>query len=61
MQGSIYADVGPTSMVLLGATILNTAVLAVGLAVRDERDIGFEGFALPTIGAGTVVFAFVAS
>ncbi len=61
LHGSIYANVGPTAMVLLGGTILISAVLAVGLVVRDERGIGFEGFAIPAIYLGTVAFAVAAS
>ncbi|MCB2411816.1 hypothetical protein LGT39_02995 [Demequina sp. TTPB684] len=61
VKGSIYAHVGPTSIVLLGGTILISAVLALGLVVRDTRGIGFEGFAIPAIYLGTVAFAIAAS
>ncbi|HAQ60036.1 MAG TPA: sodium:calcium symporter [Microbacterium sp.] len=54
LDGTIYANVGPSSLVLLGGTILITAVLAAGLVVRDRRGIGFEGIGLPAIYLATV-------
>jgi cation:H+ antiporter len=54
LEGTIYANVGPASLVLLGGTILITAVLAAGLVVRDRKGIGFEGIALPTLYLATV-------
>jgi len=54
LEGTIYANVGPASLVLLGGTILITAVLAAGLVVRDRRGIGFEGIALPSLYLATV-------
>jgi cation:H+ antiporter len=59
--GTIYADAGPAALVLLGGTALITAVLALGLVVRDRRGIGFEGVAIPGIYLGTVVLAIMAS
>jgi len=54
LEGTIYASVGPASLVLLGGTILITAVLAAGLVVRDRKGIGFEGIGLPAIYLATV-------
>lgn len=61
LEGTIYAHVGLTSVVLLGGTILISAVLALGLVVRDQRGIGFEGVAIPAIYVGTVAIAIVAT
>lgn len=58
--GTIYAAAGPSSLVLLGGTALVATVLAGGLLVREERGIGFEGFAIPALYAGTVALAIVA-
>lgn len=60
LEGPIYRDAGPVSLVLLGGTILMTTVLAGGLVMRDRKGIGFEGFALPLIYVGTVVLAVMA-
>lgn len=57
VNGSIYADAGPSSLVLLGGTALITAILAAGLLVRDRRGIGFEGVALPAAYVGTAALA----
>lgn len=56
-EGSIYADAGPSSLVLLGGTLLITAILAAGLIVRDRRGIGFEGIALPGVYLATAALA----
>jgi len=61
LDGTIYAAVGPASLVLLGGTILITAVLAAGLVVRDRRGIGFEGIALPALYLATVGGALLVS
>ena len=47
-------DAGPTSLVLLGGTLLMTATLAAGLAMRERRWIGFEGVSIPLIYVGTI-------
>ncbi|MFD1721750.1 sodium:calcium antiporter [Amnibacterium endophyticum] len=60
LDGSIYRAAGPTSLVLLGGTILITAVLAAGLLVRDRRGVGFEGLGIPAAYVGTVGLAIVA-
>ncbi|WP_407317434.1 hypothetical protein UQW22_12995 [Isoptericola halotolerans] len=54
LPGSVYTDAGPTTLVLLGGTMLITATLATGLVMRDKRGIGFEGVAIPAIYLGTV-------
>ncbi len=56
-DGPIYRDAGPTSLVLLGGTLVMTAVLAAGLIMRDRKWIGFEGIAIPLVYVGTVVLA----
>ncbi|WP_250445132.1 hypothetical protein [Actinotalea sp. C106] len=61
LDGSIYAAAGPSSLVLLGGTVLITTILAGGLVVRDRKGIGFEGVALPAVYVGTVALAVVAS
>ena len=61
LDGTIYAAVGPASLVLLGGTILITAVLAAGLVIRDRKGIGFEGVALPAIYLATVGGALLVS
>lgn len=59
--GSVYEAAGPSSLVLLGGTILLTAVLAAGLLMRERKGIGFEGMAVPAVYVATVVLAGVAS
>lgn len=59
-DGTIYQAAGPSSLVLLGGTALITTVLAGGLLVREQRGIGFEGFAIPVIYLGTVGLAITA-
>jgi cation:H+ antiporter len=54
LPGSVYTAAGPTSLVLLGGTMLITATLATGLVMRDKRGIGFEGVAIPVIYVATV-------
>ena len=58
LEGPIYRDAGPTSLVLLGGTLLMTAVLAGGLILRDRKWIGFEGISIPLIYLGTVALVF---
>ncbi|MDP5181535.1 sodium:calcium symporter [Blastococcus sp. BMG 814] len=57
LEGPIYRDAGPTSLILVGGTLLMTAVLAAGLIMRDRKWIGFEGISIPLIYVGTVVLA----
>jgi cation:H+ antiporter len=57
LDGPIYRDAGPTSLVLVGGTLLMTAVLAAGLIMRDRKWIGFEGISIPLVYVGTVVLA----
>ena len=59
LEGPIYRDAGPTSLVLLGGTLIMTAVLAAGLLMRDRKWIGFEGISIPSIYVATVVLAVV--
>ena len=59
LEGPIYRDAGPTSLVLLGGTLIMTAVLAAGLLMRDRKWIGFEGVSIPLIYVGTVALAVV--
>ncbi|MGY1916071.1 sodium:calcium antiporter [Blastococcus sp. SYSU DS0973] len=58
LDGPIYRAAGPTSLVLLGGTILMIAVLAGGLLMRDRKWIGFEGISIPLVYAGTVALVF---
>jgi cation:H+ antiporter len=58
LEGPLYRDAGPTSLVLLGGTLLMTAVLAGGLILRDRTWIGFEGVSIPLIYVGTVALVF---
>lgn len=58
LEGPLYRDAGPTSLVLLGGTLLMTAVLAGGLILRDRTWIGFEGISIPLIYLGTVALVF---
>ncbi|MGY1825556.1 sodium:calcium antiporter [Blastococcus sp. SYSU DS0541] len=60
LEGPIYRDAGPTSLILVGGTLLMTAVLAAGLLMRDRKWIGFEGVSIPLIYVGTVVLAVYA-
>lgn len=61
LDGTIYSAAGEVSLVLLGGTLLITAVLGAGLIVRDRRGIGFEGIAIPAIYAATIALAVYAS
>jgi cation:H+ antiporter len=54
VRGSLYSDAGPTSLILLGGTLLMTATLAAGLVMRERRWIGFEGISIPLIYLGTI-------
>jgi cation:H+ antiporter len=53
-RGSLYVDAGPTSLVLLGGTVMMTATLTAGLVMRERRWIGFEGVSIPLIYLGTI-------
>ncbi|MFC8922988.1 sodium:calcium antiporter [Cellulosimicrobium sp. NPDC057127] len=59
LDGSVYAAAGPSSLVLLGGTVLLTTLLAGGLIMRDRQGVGFEGVAIPLAWAGTVTLAVV--
>lgn len=52
--GPVYAAAGPAGLALTAGCMLITAVLAGGLLVRNERGIGFEGWAIPTLWVGTI-------
>lgn len=56
--GGIYADAGPSVLLLTGATVLMTAALAGGLVLRSKKGIGFEGLAVPSIYLTTVALLF---
>ena len=58
LEGPVYRDAGDQSLVLLGGTMLMITVLAGGLVLRDRKGIGFEGFLIPLIYAGTVALLF---
>lgn len=55
--GSVYDAAGDVTLVLLGGTMLMTALLAAGLVMRNRRWIGFEGFSIPLVYVGTVALA----
>ncbi|GAA1466386.1 sodium:calcium antiporter [Microbacterium thalassium] len=57
LEGTIYSAAGAVSLVLLGGTLLITAVLGAGLVMRDRQGIGFEGIAIPALYAGTIALA----
>ncbi|TWH74312.1 sodium:calcium antiporter [Modestobacter roseus] len=59
LDGPIYRDAGPVSLVLLGGTVLLTTVLTAGLVMRDRKGIGFEGILLPLIYAATIALAVI--
>lgn len=61
LEGSVYSAAGPEALVLLGGTMLMTAVLAAGLLVRERRGVGFEGLLLPVLYLGTVALVWAAS
>ena len=44
--GSIYHAVDQQTLLVLAVTVVMTAMLPGGLLYRDERYIGFEGFAI---------------
>lgn len=57
LDGPVYRDAGPVSLVLLGGTVLLTTVLTAGLVMRDRKGIGFEGIVLPVVYLGTIALA----
>ncbi|GAA3638860.1 cation transporter [Microbacterium awajiense] len=59
-EGSIYGPAGPVTLVLLGGTLLMTAVLTAGLLLRERRGVGFEGAAIPIVYAVTIALAVFA-
>jgi cation:H+ antiporter len=54
LEGPLYRDAGPTSLVLLGGTLFMTATVTAGLVMRERRWIGFEGVSIPLIYVGTI-------
>lgn len=54
-QGPVYADAGPSGLLLLAGCFLVTALLASALLLRDRRGIGFEGVAIPAVWVATIV------
>ncbi|GAB2685178.1 sodium:calcium antiporter [Thalassiella azotivora] len=61
LEGSVYSAAGPEALVLLGGTMLMTAVLAAGLLVRQRRGIGFEGVTLPVLYVATAALVWAAA
>jgi cation:H+ antiporter len=61
LEGPLYRDAGPTSLVLLGGTALMTAVLAGGLVMRERRWVGFEGISIPVIYVATILLAMASA
>ena len=53
-DGSIYHAMGARDALLLVAGIVMTAILLMGLILRDRRGIGFEGFSILLIYAALV-------
>lgn len=53
--GPVYADAGPSGLLLLAAAILMSAFMAGGLLLRGTRGIGFEGIAIPVIWVAAIV------
>lgn len=45
-SGSIYAEVGPSDLFVLGWAMLLTGILGAGLIRRDTGRVGFEGVAI---------------
>ena len=57
VRSSLYTDAGPTSLILLGGTLLMIATLTAGLVMRERRWIGFEGVSIPAVYVGTIALA----
>lgn len=57
LEGTIYSAAGAVSLVLLGGTLLITAILTAGLLVRDRKGIGFEGIGIPVLYGATIAVA----
>lgn len=55
-EGSIYHAMAARDAVLLVAGIVMTAILLLGLILRDRRGIGFEGLSLLAVYAGVIAF-----
>ncbi|UFU01686.1 hypothetical protein LQF12_09110 [Ruania suaedae] len=49
LEGSVYSAAGQDSLILVGGTLLITAILIAGLLARHRRGIGFEGVSIPVI------------
>ncbi|WP_336922366.1 sodium:calcium antiporter [Aquipuribacter sp. SD81] len=54
-DGSLYADVGPTGLLLTAAGLLMSVLLAAGLLLRGRRGIGFEGVGIPLVWVAAIV------
>ncbi len=61
LEGTIYSAAGAVSLVLLGGTLLITAILTAGLLVRDRKGIGFEGIGIPVLYGATIAAAISVS
>lgn len=57
-QGSVYHDINGATMLLIGLVVLLTVVLAAGLVRRQEKGIGFEGFAILGIYLGGIALVY---
>ena len=58
-QGSLYQAIDARDAVLLVAAIIMTALLLMGLILRDRRGIGFEGFGILTAYAALVAVQLI--
>jgi len=54
-DGSIYAAMGSRDALLLVAGIMMTAILLMGLILRDRKGIGFEGISIIAVYAAVVI------
>ena len=53
-DGSIYHAVGDRDLMLIVVAIIMTAILMIGLLLRDRKSIGSEGIAILVVYAGMV-------
>lgn len=54
-NGSIYHAMAERDALLLAAAVIITAVLLIGLILRDRKGIGFEGVSILSIYAGLIM------
>ena len=53
-DGSIYGAIAPRDLLMIVVAIVMTAILMMGLIMRDRRSIGLEGFAILVVYAAMV-------